>query len=44
MQAGKIKLADIFQDGLIFIVPVYQRNYDWRNVTFSKKRTEKPSM
>lgn len=30
MDAGKIKLADIFQDGLILIVPVYQRNYDWR--------------
>ena len=30
MNAGKIKLADIFQDGLTLIVPVYQRNYDWR--------------
>ena len=30
MQAGKIKLTDIFQDNLTLIVPVYQRNYDWR--------------
>ena len=29
MQAGKIKLADIFQDRVTLIVPVYQRNYDW---------------
>ncbi len=30
MQAAKIKLADIFQDSVTLIVPVYQRNYDWR--------------
>ena len=30
MEAKKIKLADIFQDKLTLIVPVYQRNYDWR--------------
>lgn len=30
MQAAKIQLANIFQDNLTLIVPVYQRNYDWR--------------
>ena len=30
MQAAKIQLANIFQNNLTLIVPVYQRNYDWR--------------
>ena len=30
MKAAKIQLANIFQDKLTLIVPVYQRNYDWR--------------